>query len=225
MPEVLSGVRVSGDETRAEEIVAVPITTVSIPRRRAEWHVDDAACDVHGEKAPHVDAGALLPALAGPRVVESFSGTRNRPERPHQRAGVNVPGPNITSRPAAWALLRLPAGDDEVAVHQRRRAETVAARIALQYFGRVQIDHALIAECRIGLAGLRVERIRVVRQESRTRPVPAFARHRASTRHHAWMAIRTATETPMTRLPSSDQRPRHGRTASRCTSGHSRRGA
>ena len=31
VPEVLTGVRVGGDETRAEEIVTVPITAVTIP--------------------------------------------------------------------------------------------------------------------------------------------------------------------------------------------------
>src|SRR4029453_7369604 len=69
VPQVLSGIRIGCDEARAEEIVAFTIAAVLIHRRRAKWHVDDAALDVDGDEAPDVHPRPLLPALALPGVV------------------------------------------------------------------------------------------------------------------------------------------------------------
>ena len=74
VPQVLAGVRVGRDDAGAEEIVAGPIAAVAIADGRAERHVDDAARGVDRHQAPDVDARAVLPAVARPRVVERLAG-------------------------------------------------------------------------------------------------------------------------------------------------------
>ena len=101
VPQVLAGVRVGRHEAGAEEIVAGAIAAVLIDRRRAERHVDDAALRVHRDEAPDVDAGAILPAVAGPGVVVLLAGARNGMEGPHQLAGVHVPGAHVAGRALA----------------------------------------------------------------------------------------------------------------------------
>jgi len=80
-------------------------------------------------------------------------------ERPHQFAGVNVPRAYVAGRTLRRSFLRPPAGNDQVLVDDRRRAEAVVALESLQDLRRIQIDHALLAERVVQFAGLRVERI------------------------------------------------------------------
>ena len=143
----------------AEEIVAGAIAAVLIDRGCAERHVDDAALDVDGDEAPDVDAGAILPAVARPRVVELLARLRNRSERPHQLAGSARPRPHIAQRPARRVLLVAAAGDDEVLVDGRRRAQADGPGHALEDLGGVHVDAALVAEGLGWLAGLGIERV------------------------------------------------------------------
>ena len=192
VPEILAGVGVGRDEARAEQVVALAIAAELIDRRRAERHVDDAALRVDGDEAPDVDAGAVLPAVARPGVVVLLAGSRDRMERPDQLAGVHVPRADVARRPERRILLRAPAGDDQVLEHDRRRAEAVVARQALQDLRRVEIDDALVAEGFVRLAGLGVQRDQpaVMRAEDDLRrslvvagPVLDAARRRHAGRH------------------------------------------
>src|SRR4029453_3153913 len=99
-------------------IVAFPIAAVLIDRWRAERHVHDAALSVHGDQAPDVDARAVLPAVARPRVVVLLAGSRNRAEGPDQLSGVDVPRAHIAGRTEGRVLLGTPAGDDQMIVHR-----------------------------------------------------------------------------------------------------------
>ena len=110
-------------------------------------------CVVDGHQAPDVDAGALHPAVAGPRVVERLAGARHGVEGPHQLAVVDVPRAHVAGRALRRPFLRAAAGDDQVLVDDRRRAEAVVAGEPLQDLRRVQIDDALHAELVVRLAG------------------------------------------------------------------------
>ena len=86
-------------------------------------------------------------------------GARDRMERPHELAGVHVPRAHVAGRALRRILLRAAAGDDQVPVDRRRRAEAVAARQALQDLRRVQVDDAAVAEFRHWARRFRVERV------------------------------------------------------------------
>ena len=159
VPEVGAGVRSGGDQAGPEQVVAGPIAPVLIDRRRPERHVDDAPRRVHREEAPHVDARAVLPAVAAPGVVEALARLRHRSERPGQLAGVHVPGAHVAGRSARRVLLRRAAGDHEVLVDERRRGQAVAPRQAAEDLGRVEADDAAVAEGAIGRAGRGVDRV------------------------------------------------------------------
>ena len=108
-----------------------------------------------------------------PRVVVFLARARDRAERPHQLAGVDVPRATSPAGPCGGFSCVRAAGDDQVLVHDRRRAQTVVAGQALQDLGRIQIDDALVAEGLVGLAGLRVERDRAGRRPCRRRSAAA----------------------------------------------------
>src|SRR5690606_18707759 len=109
------------------------------------------------EEAPDVHAGALVPTVAGPGLVVWLALGGNRSKRPDERARVHVPRANVAGRTVRRILLRAPAGNDEVAIDLRRRAEPVAAGQAAQDLRRVEIDDALVAERRVEHAGLGVD--------------------------------------------------------------------
>ena len=131
------------------------------PPRRAERHVDDTALDVDREEAPDVDARTVLPAVAAPGVDVLLARARHRLERPDQLPRVHIPGAHVARRSLWRVLLRAAAGDDEVPVHDRRRAEAVAARQALRISG-VFSRRCPCRRILVGLAGLRVERDQLV---------------------------------------------------------------
>ena len=173
-----AGVGVGRHEARAEQVVAGAIAAVLIDRRRAERHVDDAAPGVDGEEAPDVDAAAVLPGLAGPGVVEALARLRHRAERPHQAPVVQIPRAHVAGGAAGRVLLRRAAGDHEVLVDDRRRAQPVAAGEAAEDLGRVQVDDAVGAEGGVQFPRRRLDRIElgVARSEDDLRRRPLVTR-------------------------------------------------
>ena len=214
VPQVLAGVRVGRDDARAEEIVAGAIAAVLIDRGRAERHVDDAALDVDGDEAPDVDARAILPAVARPRVVELLARLRNRSERPHQLAGVDVPGAHIAQRPPRRVLLVAAAGDDEVLVDGRRRAQADGPGHALRISGVFMSMLPLSPKVSVGMTGLGIERVEPAVTGGKDRSAAASARLRASTRRRASRDCPPAPETPRPLCPWSGRAPRPGHRAS-----------
>ena len=106
-------------------------------------------------------------------------------ERPHQLARVHVPRAHVAGRPSRRILLRRPAGDDEVLVDDRRRAQAVAARQALQDLRRVQIDRRPCRRTPRSASRSSRRASTAWRRSSRRRFAAASARRRASTRHRA----------------------------------------
>src|SRR5947209_5085648 len=73
-------------------------------------------------------------------------------------SGVDVPGANVTARSLRGLLLKLRAREEQVLVHRARRGHAVAAARELVRHAALQVDLAVIAERRIQLARLRVQR-------------------------------------------------------------------
>src|SRR5215469_14368190 len=78
---------------------------------------------------------------------------------PHQLAIMHVPRAHVASGPERGRFLRPAANDDQVLVHDRRRAQPIIPRKALQDLWRVEIDDALLPERVTGRPRLCVERI------------------------------------------------------------------
>ena len=156
----------SGDDGRAEEIVAGPICSNAIVVRSSKRHVDDAALLIDRHVTPDVDAGALLPTVSTPGVVACFSGARHRVKCPYQLSGVNVPGARITGGAESAAGASAPfsgscAGNDEIFIDDRRRRQNVELVCTrAHHFGRTEIYGAIVAEGRVSLSGCRANRIK-----------------------------------------------------------------
>src|SRR6185312_238076 len=120
VPQIFSGISVGGNEAGTEEIVARAVAAILIDRRRAKGHVYDAALLIDSEKAPNVNARAILPTVAGPGVMIFFARLGNGVERPDQLAGSHVPGTNVAGGTMRRIFLRSAAGDDEIFIHDWR---------------------------------------------------------------------------------------------------------
>ena len=93
MPFVFSGLSVNSNHRIAEQIVAGPVATPVIRRRRSDGHIEDAALLVHRQvPSPDVRAGALLPAVIQPCVMTDFARLRHRVKVPELFAGAGVEG-------------------------------------------------------------------------------------------------------------------------------------
>src|SRR6185437_2701780 len=87
-------------------------------------------------------------------------------ERPHEFSGVDIPGSNVARWSLRWILLRAAAGNDQVSINSRWRAEAVRPRQSLQNLRCIEIDAPMIAKRGVRLAGLRIKR----EQPATTRP-------------------------------------------------------
>src|SRR6185437_4920107 len=122
-------------------------------------HIDDATLLVNREEAPDVDAGAVLPTLAGPSVVALLAFLRHRVEGPDELSRAHVPRAYIAGGTARRNFLSGAARDHQVLVDEGRRGEPVAAGQTAHDGIRVQVDDAVVAELRVRLARPRVDRI------------------------------------------------------------------
>src|SRR5258708_38009007 len=96
MPQALSGPSVQRDQTVRKQIVAETVCAVEIGSRRSRRHENDATLRVDSHAGPIVRRTGVCPAVLGPSVVAELAGTRDGMERPAQRAGANVVGPNLS---------------------------------------------------------------------------------------------------------------------------------
>ena len=145
-PFQLARVRIERDDRIAVEILAVAVGAVVIRRRRTDRRVHDAALDVDGEERPHVRAGAILPALALPRLHAWFARARHGVERPEQLAAPRIPPADVAVQPGARRLLAVVAArDHDALVDNRRRNETEAA-VDVAANARLEIDVAAVTE-------------------------------------------------------------------------------
>ena len=145
-PFQLARVRIERDDRIAVQIRALAIATVVIRRRCADRRVDDAPLRVDGKERPDVRAGAILPALALPRLHARFARARHGVERPEQLAAPRIPPADVAVQPGARRLLAVVAArDHDALVDNRRRNETEAA-VDVAANARLEIDVAAVTE-------------------------------------------------------------------------------
>ena len=129
VPHVFAGVRLQRDDRREIEIVAAARAAQPlIPRGAiADADVEQVEFGVVGERVPHRAAAAELPPFAGPRLRRAFHRRRFEPlrgiagdgvEAPRQLAGGGLVGGHV----AAHAVLAAAVADDDLALHDARRA-------------------------------------------------------------------------------------------------------
>ena len=96
IPLQLSGLCLERDDRISEEIVSFAVAAVVVAGRTAKHGVEKTALGVERHvEAPVVDAGAVLPAVAVPRIVADFAGLGHRMEFPDLLAGERVEGARV----------------------------------------------------------------------------------------------------------------------------------
>ena len=160
VPDTLAGLDVEADDALGVDVVAEALAAVVVVRRRRQRDVDVAEFLVGGEHGPGVGVALHAPGFVLPGLGERLALLRDGVEAPLELAGADVVRPDVARR---VFVLRdevedLRPHDDRVADHDRRRAvgdvvpvPVVDAEVA------GEVDHAVVAEGRIRLAGGRVD--------------------------------------------------------------------
>ena len=134
-------------------------------------------------------------------------------ERPHQLAGVDVPGAHVARRAPGRILLRAAAGDDQVLVHVGGDLRPLLPGQPLHDLRRVQVDDAAVAE-RLGSARRSSRRASTACRRSCRRRSAAASR--ASPGQYSTPRVEglpAAAGRPRPPCPSSGRAPRRGRRA------------
>src|SRR3954466_15859036 len=98
MPDALARRRAQAEDRVREEIVAVPIGSVEVVRRRSGRCVDQAARVVERDTRPRVRTAAVLPRVWRARVVAELARMRNAVKGPSLRAGIDIEGADVAGR-------------------------------------------------------------------------------------------------------------------------------
>src|SRR5207244_1284272 len=112
----------------------------------------------HADDRPGVDAGAVLPARAFPGVVTRLSRARYGMEAPHERAGADVVGADVTRGTQGGELLQVRPDDREVAVDRRRRGDLELRLRPAVGHAVAEVDDPALAEVGPQAAGERAAR-------------------------------------------------------------------
>ena len=161
MPDALARLRVDADQTLGEEVVARPVGPVVVVRRRARRQVDVAQFVVRAHRRPHVRVAGRPPGLVLPGLDAELVVPWNRVETPLELARVDVVGAHMAGRRVApdRVVEDLRADYHAVAHHDRRCAMgDVADRVLARTEVECQVDHSVLAEGPVGLAGGGVDR-------------------------------------------------------------------
>ena len=160
VPDALAGLGVEADQRVGEQVVAGAVPAVVVGHRRADRQVDVPELRVVAHVRPDVGPARPLPRLVAPGLVAELARLRDGVEDPLHLAGADVVAADMSRRRflAAGALRDRRAHDDRVARHERGGADRVLARVDDAAETPCQVDPAVAAERRIGLAGLRVDR-------------------------------------------------------------------
>jgi hypothetical protein len=149
--------RIERDERVGVEVGARSIAAVEVVGGRADRQEHQAAGLVHGHGRPDVRAGAALPRVARPGLVEGLARARDGVEAPCLASGPRVEGAHVARGAARRLLGHEAAGDHEVAVDRRWRGHRVG--LALAHVGAgLQVEHATIRERRAWRPRCRIER-------------------------------------------------------------------
>ena len=162
VPFALAGLCVQRHDALAEETVARLVAAPEVVGCALDGEIDHAQLGIGRHHRPDGCCAKVLPAVILPRVVAEFAGARNRVEGPQALAGADVEAAHIARR-AALPLDRVVADhlDDNNVAHDdaRRGGVHVLQRTIIAWRQELlhQVDLAVDAEVRIGLAGHRVD--------------------------------------------------------------------
>src|SRR5206468_1951408 len=167
------------------QIVAGTVAAVGVDRRRLARQVDEAGLGVDGDLRPDADVAGPLPRSVFPRLVAGLAGIRNRVEAPDLLAGARVVGADEPFRVRAVAIAetlghRRP-DDNRVVDDGRRRVNADLAALEIDRLvladddAFLEIDHAVLAEGRDRLPGLRVQLDQAVADREEHDAVVTFA--------------------------------------------------
>ena len=166
------------DQRVAIQILTLAIGSVEIRRRRSGGCEHEAAIDVDAQKRPRVRSGAVLPAVALPRLHARLARARHGVKGPEQLSAARVPSANIAVQTDARFSFSVRApGDHHVFVDDRRRDQHQLA-VDVAAYALLQIDESAGAEVGRERSGLRVERHHsaVTRARVQARRSPRVAR-------------------------------------------------
>ena len=118
MPDSLACLRVQGQQTIREEIVANAIGAVEIKCGGACRCINNSALGIERHPSPIIRGAAGLPCVLWPSVMAEFTGMRDGVKRPAQFAGANVVGANVTGR-RGESLGIASADNQQISVNNR----------------------------------------------------------------------------------------------------------
>ena len=161
VPDALARLRVDADQALGEQVVARPVGPVVVVRRRARRQVDVPQFVVRAHRRPHVRVAGRPPGLVLPGLDAKLVVPWDRVETPLELTRVDVVGAHVARRRVApdRVVEDLRADDHAVAHDDRRRAVgDVADRVVAGAEILRQVDHAVLAEGPVRLAGRGVDR-------------------------------------------------------------------
>src|SRR5262249_23533565 len=162
VPEAFAGARVESQQTIGVEIVANPVDAVKIGGGGAGWNVDDAASIVESHAGPIVRGAAGFPCVGRPSLIAGLARMRNGVKSPAKFAGADLERANVAGR--RGQSFRHSAPDDDQVFKNNAGAGEIdgigGGGFPAEIF--TQVDAAIFAKARNGLAGGGVERVQIV---------------------------------------------------------------
>ena len=161
VPDPFAGRGVDADETFGVDVVAVPQPSVVVAGGRAGGQVDIAEFLVGGHRRPHVRVADRLPGVVLPGVDVLLALLGDGVEPPLELPRADIVAAHMPRRVVVLEREVEDAGadDDGVADHDHGLAVAdVPQRDVLAPQVPGELDHAVLAEGAVGLAGGRVER-------------------------------------------------------------------
>ena len=163
MPLAFAGLQIDSDQTLAIEAIAWSMAAVVVARRHLDRQVNDPELFVHGDLSPHTRVARVRRGSFEPRVGAEFARLRNRVEDPEPLAGAHVEPthvPLLVGLALRHAAFRVRGADDDDVLHhhgRRMKADLAFDRVHFLIVELLQIDHAIGAEARDQISGLRIE--------------------------------------------------------------------
>ena len=170
IPAALAGLGIDRDDTVGEEVRPGPEGAVIIVGGLFDGQIDQPQFGIGAVLRPVADIAGGLGRAVQPGLVALLALARHGMEYPEPLAGPDVE--------AADETLDVPGDGDrgrmrrahhhDIAHHQRRGmqadllARTLAVQVDVLVVVPLEIDHAVRAETRIGLAGLRIQRDQLI---------------------------------------------------------------
>src|SRR4029077_5768592 len=159
-PGPLPGGRVERDQGVRVQVVTGTVGAVEVRGGGSRGRVEDPARFVQGHSRPVVGAAAVLPGVAGPRLVARLARMRDGVEGPAPLARADVEGADVARR-GGQSLAYSSAHDEQVLVDDAGRGEADGLFRGWPSQVLRQVDAATAAEALDGTPGARVEGVHV----------------------------------------------------------------